>query len=352
MNENKRYKDFQDEFVKLYTDGMSLRAIAKLYNVNKGVVSNFVRQKVDIRPKSTFSTKKSAQKVYDMYLKLYTTNAIAKNLNVSNTSIVTALRNHYNIIVSDRTKFQHLLNNFIEDYKQGASLKEIADKYGVNKSTVNVYLTEAGIETRSYEETSRKYPFNQEYFNELNEYKSEQLGALFAIGTSCIYNVTHMTDIVIYKDYKEILTFIIKDMFFEDTPKFTTIDNSIRMRISSNILYNTLANYGLCSKINIPKSFKESFIKGYFKHSLTINSRTIRIALFFESYTPYIVDYLESIGINKTSITIKEAIYIERKKELFKLINKNPEILEKIQKYNELKINVKWNKILKDSMNI
>lgn len=93
------YAKFKDEWVALYNQGMSMRAIGGQYGVSAGTVKNVIKYDVESR--------KNAGK-YDAYIE-----------------------------------------EWISKYRQGSSVQQIAKQYNVAHSTVKMYLLKNGIEIRT-----------------------------------------------------------------------------------------------------------------------------------------------------------------------------------------------------------
>lgn len=346
MAKSKYKSEYQDTFVKLYKEGMSIRAISRQYSINKGIVANLIREKVDIRPKTPFQTKESAKKVYELYLQGYKVNTIAKKLGVSFSAVRDSLRKFYGIVTSKRDKYAHLVNDFIKDYKDGMTLSEMEEKYNINRAVIREYLADVDLSMlRTYEETSRKYLLNQEYFDELNDYKAYQLGIIFSIGNAVKYNITKMIDLNVIKEKVYILDDIKRDLFVDRTPQYRMIDNTVKFRISSTKLYDSLIGYGFYSeKLKIPQKYIDSFMKGFFCYSLIVNNKYVSISFQYKKYTDFLIGYLVSKGITREKIKVKGLLRIEDKKEIEKFFGFYPEIMEKIKvlKSKEENLSNKW----------
>ena len=71
----------------------------------------------------------------------------------------------------------------INDYINGKSLRQIAKEYHVNRNRISKLLKEKNVKIRTQKETSRKYTFNENYFESIDtEDKAYWLGFIYADG--------------------------------------------------------------------------------------------------------------------------------------------------------------------------
>nr|DAU18228.1 MAG TPA: DNA-directed RNA polymerase subunit A'' [Bacteriophage sp.] len=110
---------------------------------------------------------------------------IAKLYNVSRQSIGRALKAvgqpARNILTDE------IINDLIQEYKNGVVIKELSRKYHFGESTISKILKENNIHVKTYGEHSKKYTLNEHYFDIVDtEEKAYIIGLLMADG-----NITH-----------------------------------------------------------------------------------------------------------------------------------------------------------------
>ena len=110
---------------------------------------------------------------------------IAQLYNVSRQSIGRALKDigqpARNILTKD------IIDNLIQEYKNGTTIKELSKKYHFGDSTISKILKENNIHVKTYGEHSKKYTLNEHYFDIVDtEEKAYIIGLLMADG-----NISH-----------------------------------------------------------------------------------------------------------------------------------------------------------------
>lgn len=333
MAEKKNLIIYKDEFIKLYKEGNSLRKIGEMYGVSKNSVGAIIKKHMELRPKSSVAGKE--EEAYNLYKKGYTASQIAKKLNVNYSGLVSFFAKEHGINVEVNKKYIELLPKFKEDYSNGMSLTEISQKYGINRATIYNYLIQENIDMRTYSETSRKYELDENYFDDLNDKKAYQLGIIFEIGTAIKGNSSH----IIRLSFKRNIDIIFEavDEITEKDEKNLNTDPKTGVKIldlNSEHLYNKIIEYGINSnKVNIQNCYMDNFIRGYLKPALRICSKKIYISLgkSFEQSIEYYLKEDLAIKLSKQ----KYFISIGNKDGISKLINKFPEIKDKIKTYLE-----------------
>lgn len=326
----KSNRHLQEEFINLYKEGLSIRDIAKKYNVSKNSVSSLVQEKMELRPKTKIYEHK--KEIVDLFLKGYNPNQISKLLNLSYSGIKNILTKEG--LLNPSREFEHLANTFIKEYKEGISANEIANKHNVSVQTVINYLRTDKIQIRDYKMSGRKKEIDDNYFNELNEEKAYILGKVFAIGSIHKVHSSKFLELAIKEDKKDIIVDTAKyflkeeDMIFCEDKKA----NVLKLRINSEQIYNILKEYGIGKSISIDNKYKYMFFKGYLETNLSINNRNIKIHSK-GVYKKDIINYLvNDLNIPEDKIQKKYSIIIEEKLTIDILIKYYPEIIEKIKK--------------------
>lgn len=337
MAKKKNLRVYQEEFISLYKQGVSIRKIAEKFEVNKNSVSALIKEKMELRPKSSI-TKELGERIYNDYLTGIGLRPLGAKYSVPPSSIQRYLIREYGVKFYGDKKYEHLLEDFIRCYEEGMSLHDIANNYGVSKQTVLRYLNENDKKARSYKESGLKYEVDSNYFDELNSEKAYDLGRLFYMTTIAINN---------HKQYFLNIKINLnnEDLLFDLVSKFTNKSrNSIEysskngkittasIRIYEENIINKFKYYGLDSKdiLNIDDNYLYDFFKGYFSLAVSINIRTFNISaknIDKKIIKAYLNDFM---NINLTTEN-KSAIIIGNIDGSIQLLRKHKELIQKIE---------------------
>lgn len=108
---------------------------------------------------------------------------LAKRYGVSGSSILKSLKKHNVPIRPRKITSKDIKKRCIERYKNGASLEAAGAPDGLSAASVLAYMEEYKVPTRSAEEVHRKYPINEDFFDNIDtEEKAYFLGFLYADG--------------------------------------------------------------------------------------------------------------------------------------------------------------------------
>lgn len=328
-------RHLQEDFIRLYKEGKSIRFIAKQYDVSKNSVSKLIQEKVELRPKSEIDLYKDD--IIQLYISGNNPNQISKTLNLNYSGIKRLLVKE-NLININR-RYEHLSNDFIKDYNSGLSAETIALKYDVSPQTVIDYLNYDQIKVRDYKIANRKSEINDNYFDNLNKDKAYCLGQIFALGTIQKVHNSKYLSLSITSSKKSLIKKTVKSFVYniDDLKFYEDVKSNIAiLKISSENIYKKLKEYGIEGNMNIPPNLKRDFFKGYFEISLKVNLKNIRITS--NSYKEDIIKFLiEEINLPTNKIQKSKGIIIEDRGIVKLLINYYPEISEKIKKSNSKK---------------
>lgn len=348
--EKKNFRKHKEEFINLYKDGMSIRAIAEKYKINKSSVARLIREDVKIRDKSpAYQFKDKIYELYNAGHSIYKIASLISNdeLKIKGEAVKRVLFREFDIIVPSNPKNEELIPVFMKLYQEGKTLNDIAKEYNMSKQTVLNYINLGGLKARNYHESSLKTYVNEEYFDVLDSKKAYQLGLIFSMG--CVHkdNTNTFLDLSIVADKKEFIFKAINDISDkgEDNLEWNHKDNISSIRVSSKKLCDKLFEYGLSEKIIIPKEYRNDFFKGFFELNLTVVKRNISFPTK-NRYTEDVKNYLiNDIGINEEDYKYHKGTtpYITNVESIKKLLEKHPEIIEKISQKRDIQ---KWNKLL------
>ncbi|WP_242247781.1 endonuclease [Bacillus cereus group sp. BfR-BA-01328] len=321
-----------------YEAGTSLRKIGEKHGVSKATVGKHLTGVITFREKAPH--KKYADEWYELYLSGWSKSAIAKKYNVSAVSVGKILRTEKGVEMQGRKKeLMHLLPTFKSLYEEGHDLTYISDKTSVSRQCILDYLNDAGVEIRSYSETSRKYEVDEEFFEEIDSaYKAYILGLVFSSGNLLEHYKSYSLSMVVKKDRVSILEEIFQALTNKKTEELLYVaeDNCYKDRICSFKLYNSLKELGLNfrSKMTFPTlkdEYLEHFLKGYLKGSssfaskrgyLTINSEPLFYESLMDSISSTIdIDkkYLRKHKHSTASITVYQKDAVEKIKKFISI---------------------------------
>jgi len=136
-------KEMADEFVKLYEQGYSTRQIAKIYGLEKTTISRWLKkQGVELRVKKTFNvTEDMANEFIKLYTQGLSTHEIARRFNISQSTVHKHLKEKRpDLLRSNQKVTKEMEKCFIELFKKGNHPSEIAERYDLVEETVRRYL--------------------------------------------------------------------------------------------------------------------------------------------------------------------------------------------------------------------
>ena len=335
MSKKKGTRQYQEEFVRLYEAGHSIRSIATQYGLNKGSVSRLIKEKREIRSERT--PVEVIEKMGVLYQQGISKREIAKRLNCA-VSTVSKWLEFYHGVIPESSR-SGLLDDCIHEvksrYEAGESLNQLANDLNVSASCVHRNLIRHSTKFRSYGEASRKFALNETYFKNLDGYKSYLLGQIYAIGSS--YSHQHTVFVELkgkIERVKEIEQLVTPFTEFNDSRiHLNQKDQVVTFRILSVPFYQSLTRLGFPNQLPLKeKGFDEDlFWKGFFKFRYYEQKSQSAIYLGFrnaflcESFLSYwkLKGY-STIGFSRNpshGLLIKRSLLKEQCKVLVELIS-------------------------------
>jgi len=223
-----KYRQYYDEWEKLYREGHSVWAIAKKYGSNHSTVWEALKRKgIDFRPVKEHLANKEYKKKHREWKELY---------------------------------------------EQGLSGSVIAEKYGVHNTTIYRALKKMGLDTSDYNTTGhRKLQLDENAFDVIDaSEKAYWLGFLMADG-----NITkHTLQVGVKKNDEVHLYKMLKFLGSDQQPKHWSHKDFMHLRITSKHLVRGLIDKGCVPKKSLiakyptedkmPVRYNRHFIRGYF----------------------------------------------------------------------------------------
>lgn len=340
MNKPKRkrqssYLHMQEEWKELYESGMSYTAIGKQYNVHYTTVQNVLKNVVIPRPKQRYIH------LLDEWIELYvqhewSINQIGDKYKIDPTTISKylkeaglELRRKY----EKPSPFDKNIPKWIEKYKSGKSLKQIADEYDTSPQIVHKHIKDK-VKMRDYEETSREYSINHpDYFQKIDTHeKAYWLGIWYGTGFIHKGMGSYESSLVLaYKDrdildrFKKTIEFNKPIEFYEASlePGSKFISKVAKLRIHSKTFYECLYQNGLRTDkytiTSIPKTLPSelycSFILGYYEGKgscyiveKVIDGNTYHQITFHLNGNEMLLNELRTIILKQTGVNMRKEI--------------------------------------------
>src|ERR1700733_5196521 len=218
---------------------------------------------------------------------------IAKIHGVHENSILKLLKKHNIPIRPRKITPKDMKERCIERYKAGASLEAAGAPDGLSAAAVLMYMAEYRVPTRGAEEAHRKYPINENFFDNIDtEEKAYFLGFLYADGCNQIahhYSVVLALDSIDKEILHKLSNLIYKNPI--DANNQVKIQNrehegkgiEVILNINSKHICLQMLKLGCVSRktflLDYPKWMRQDlhrhFIRGYFDGDGSINNETL-----------------------------------------------------------------------------
>lgn len=214
--------------------------------------------------------------IVDLYHNGYTQQKIADQYNVSS-GVIGAILKKMNVKCTKNKISQSEYDNIVALYLSGVSAECISKQYGVCGGTIGKVLEQSGVTKRKSGDYSRKYTFNEHYFDEFISNKQAYiLGLLYADG--CNYPPQNQIRIELQERDKDILEKINVELNNEKPLKFSdrqkqhpTYQNTYSVELCSKHFAKTLSNLGVVPRKSLILTFPDwlsqdfyaAFLLGY-----------------------------------------------------------------------------------------
>lgn len=331
MNTKNSTEIYKEEWIKLYNEGMSYREIGNMYGYAMSSVKNRISDFVVKRDK--FANDKYADIWGELNGKGYTTSQIAEVYGVSKHVVYRVLKKFGYVSSSlSKGKYKHLQGDMVRLYKEGKSLKEIADLFNLSKQTVLEYIKADNQNIiRSYSESIRRYSIDDEYFDNIDSKKAFVLGLM--IKTSFLVNKTgrYSLKMGFPKKKEDIVKYIFAQMNYENTNyNYNEKEDFYRPEIGCLKLTQQMKTIGFreanheYTVLNIDKKYKNDFINGYIFTNIVEYKNTINIECIKYCDSIEIKKWLSHIGVTDDLVTMtygEKFIVVEKERSEKKIFD-------------------------------
>lgn len=196
-----------------------------------------------------YNSGKSQQKIADLY-------------GVSH-SVIGAILKKCNVLCSNIKIKEEEYNNVVQLYQEGFSLKEIGKRYNACEGTVMKVLDKKGVNRRTPDITSRKYSFDEHYFDKIDTpNKAYILGLLYADG--CNYEKNNGIRLELQEKDKDILEKINNELknekplkFYERSKLQKGVQDTYTIEIFNKHFADMLAEKGVVPRKSLILKFPE-----------------------------------------------------------------------------------------------
>lgn len=290
---------YTQTWVDLYNKGMSIRAIATEYKIGKTVIQRAIKPYTAIREKSP--NLKYAEEWYNLYLTGLSKAEIARQYGVS-AQVVGSVLVTVGVEKEPKIdfKYEHLEEIFIELYKNGSSLKEIGDKFGIDKQTILNYLRRNEVPIRDLSEAGRTIPFNEDYFKELNSENLFVLGMVYRVG-NIIYDNQKPRNLILISNREKNIHYILEKLernrvkerpLFEGVYEYEPIHSINLVSRLIELGFHSSSNYEFPE---LTESEMDIFIEGYMYADLDFGKKQHIFQFSFPSpkSKEKVLDYFE-----------------------------------------------------------
>lgn len=295
-----KYAHLKDTWVALYENGESFRSIGRKYDVSKATVQRMIGDVIEKRPRSAYDIHREVWT--HLYERGDSSVVIGRKYDVEPSIVLGRLKAWGVPFRSDQNPmYQYGLEErpfiaYVETWKQqyesGMSLREIADATpeSVSIQTISNYLKEHQTQLRSYEETSRLYDVDINYFDVIDSpMKAYVLGIVFSNGCLVRGLSSLNVRITMRKPKRDFLELLQKELH-TNRPIAETVDRRfdvpvLSLTVQNMHMFETLERIGLSDSksegLRFPDGFSDElsdfFVLGYFSARLSLSHSDIVI---------------------------------------------------------------------------
>lgn len=202
-------------------------------------------------------------------------------------------------------------DKIIRSYKNGARLHSIADKVGVSRATISIFLDEHNIKKRSRSQSHSMYFCNEEYFSKIDtEEKAYWLGFISADGF--INSKSERWGVTLSADDKNHLEKLKESLDSTHPVNIFAVNKekgyySSRLHICSKQMKNDLISNGVLenkteymkfpSEEQVPQSLIRHYMRGYFDGDGSVYLDNLnRWYLNLLGTKEFLIDFKEKMG--------------------------------------------------------
>ena len=282
IGKKRNFSDEQKkEFARLYNEGNSLRAIAKMFDTSKGTIKNNIKDLVDFRPKTSAKSEENINSIIKLYNEEVSIKDIAIKMNASPNTIKTILgREGYLDLDIYSLKYHELLPQIIEMVYAGQSLSNISKQLDISKATLSNYINWLNKVPDNYYDKNRNFELDENYVLNLLNTNIYELGILMnkfsIVNRTFVLGVDFYTSKYLYNQhFKTTRNFTDKQYIEADNYKNKEM---YMLTIISKKLFNYFKNFDFEIIKNLNDIDKKMFLKGYIQGNIHPTDKKYKIS--------------------------------------------------------------------------
>ena len=327
MNNKSKSLDEISLIVHLYQkEKKSIRQISRENEISEWKIKKILKETVGIR-KRGFS-KEQKQEMYELYQKGTPKSKIAQQFSTDRSNVSRILLTNFGVqpkSIRHLSKNQILAKRIAQEYSNGASTLQLAQKYNTTAKTISTLLYRNEQSLRELGQAAKRtYSLDSDYFNEMTQKKATQLGMIWAIGHLDEKVSPHLVMSTTPSKLSILQTMLSGWIDLTERKIQINNTNSCRIRIYSLAHYRLFKTWGLRRAFPLEVlPYEDAFYEGFFQMNLVAHKNGICIRL--NKSEPLFVNtlkaYLIKQGIPSETLTFhKGALFLKRKESVRQFI--------------------------------
>lgn len=331
INSKDKPLDETDLIIHLYQEEKkSIHQISVENKISEWKIKKILKETVGVR-KRGFS-KEQKQEMYELYQKGTPKSKIAQQFSTDRSNVSQILLTNFGVqpkSIRHLSKNQILAKRIAQEYSNGASTLQLAQKYNTTAKTISTLLYRNEQSLRELAQAAKRtYSLDLDYFNEMTPQKATQLGVIWAVGHLDEKVSPHLVMSVTPSKLSLLQTMLSDWVDLTERKIQINNTNSCRIRIYSLAYYHLFKSWGL--RLTFPSQvlpYEDAFYEGFFKMNLVAhkNGLCIRLNKSESLFVNKLKTYLMKQGVPSEAITFhKGALFLKRKESVRQFIKSFP----------------------------
>lgn len=325
-------QDVIDKIVTNYKNNMSIKKLSMMFDIEMSEIIKILSERnFRIRNSKYTVDQDDIKEVARLHALGYSARKIGREINRDNKTVQRILGKELGVFTNRLKILAHNIEDgFTKDYEDGMTYKDLSKKYNLNNDDISMILDYLKISRKRKESSGYYAKMKRGYFNELTNNKAYILGLIYSFARIERFEKINIIYLRCNEKYRDVLDVIIDEIFC-DKATIKLKNKLLSVKIEDKVFTNELIELGLFDRINVPIDFYYSFMDGFFVKELSVAERFIRIKYYNKKYREFIVEYLEYFVGFKVSNRMCETLEIYANKNIRKLIEYHPIVLDKIE---------------------